>query len=50
MTAPTMHYGKEAQGYNASLLEDRKPIFPDEEGEQQYEQLLSISDDGLSDI
>lgn len=38
---------EEAQGYNASLLENENRFFPDEEERQQYEQLLSISDDGI---
>lgn len=38
---------KEAQDYNTSLLEDENRFFPDEEEQQQYEQLLSISDDGI---
>ena len=38
---------EEAQSYNASLLEDENRFFPDEEERQQYEQLLSISDDGI---
>lgn len=38
---------EEAQGYNASLLENENRFFPDEEERQQYEQLLRISDDGI---
>ena len=38
---------EEAQGDNASLLENENRFFPDEEERQQYEQLLSISDDGI---
>ena len=38
---------EEAQGYNASLLENENRFFPDEEERQQYEQMLSISDDGI---
>ena len=38
---------EEAQGYNASLLENENRFFPDEDERQQYEQLLSISDDGI---
>ena len=38
---------EEAQSYNASLLEDKNRFFPDEEEQQQYEQLLSISDGGI---
>ena len=38
---------EEAQSYNASLLENENRFFPDEEERQQYEQLLSISDDGI---
>ena len=38
---------EEAQSYNASLLEDENRFFPDEEEQQQYEQLLSISDGGI---
>ena len=38
---------EEVQGYNASLLENENRFFPDEEERQQYEQLLSISDDGI---
>lgn len=41
---------EEAQGYNASLLEDENRFFPDEEEQQQYEQLLRISDDGINGI
>lgn len=41
---------EEAQGYNASLLEDENRFFPDEEERQQYEQLLRISDDGINGI
>lgn len=38
---------EEAQDYNASLLGEENRFFPDEEERQQYEQLLSISDDGI---
>lgn len=38
---------EEAQDYNVSLLDDENRFFPDEEERQQYEQLLSISDDGI---
>ena len=38
---------EEAQGYNASLLDDENRFFPDEEEQQQYEHLLSISNDGI---
>lgn len=38
---------EEAQNYNTSLLEDENRFFPDEEERQQYEQLLSISDDSI---
>ena len=38
---------EEAQDYNASLLENENRFFPDEEERQQYEQLQSISDDGI---
>ena len=41
---------EEAQGYNASLLENENRFFPDEEEQQQYEQLLRISDDGINGI
>lgn len=41
---------EEAQSYNASLLEDENRFFPDEEEQQQYEQLLRISDDGINGI
>ena len=38
---------EDAQNYNTSLLEDENRFFPNEEEQQQYEQLLSISDDGI---
>ena len=38
---------EEAQNYNASLPDDEKRFFPDEKEQKQYEQLLSISDDGI---
>ena len=38
---------EEAQNYNAALLTDENRFFPDEEEQQRYEQLLSISDDGI---
>lgn len=38
---------EEAQNYNAELLTDENRFFPDEEEQQRYEQLLSISDDGI---
>lgn len=41
---------EEAQSYNASLLENENRFFPDEEEQQQYEQLLRISDDGINGI
>ena len=41
---------EEVQGYNASLLENENRFFPDEEEQQQYEQLLRISDDGINGI
>ena len=37
---------EEAQDYN-SLLDDENRFFPDEEEQQQYEHLLSISNDGI---
>lgn len=38
---------EEAQSYNASLPGDKNRFFPDEADQQQYEQLLSISDGGI---
>ena len=38
---------EEAQNYNAELLTDENRFFPNEEEQQRYEQLLSISDDGI---
>ena len=38
---------EEAQDYNVSLLDDENRFFPDEEEQQQYEHLLSISNDGI---
>ena len=38
---------EEAQDYNTSLLDDENRFFPDEEEQQQYEHLLSISNDGI---
>ncbi len=38
---------EEAQDYNTSLLDDENRFFPDEEAQQQYEHLLSISNDGI---
>lgn len=38
---------EEAQSYNALLLDDENRFFPNEEDQRQYDQLLSISDDGI---
>lgn len=38
---------EEVQSYNASLLGDENRFFPDEKERRQYEQLLSISDNGV---
>ena len=38
---------EEAQSYNALLLNDENRFFPNEEDQRQYDQLLSISDDGI---